>query len=102
MVGSRSFHLGLLHLQCALRGPELDLGDFEQPGLTGDAKQASLEDVREERRGANMGHTILIAIYSPLYIVGMVLLIMWWMSGAGSHSGGYRPNESERVLPRKA
>ena len=36
-----------------------------------------------------MGHTILIAIYSPLYIVGMVLLIMWWMSGVGAHSGGY-------------
>ena len=49
-----------------------------------------------------MGHTIQIAIYSPLYIAGMVLLIMWWMSGAGTHSGGYRPNESERVLPREA
>lgn len=49
-----------------------------------------------------MGHTILIAIYSPLYIVGMVLLIMWWMSGAGAHSGGYRPNENGRILPRKA
>ena len=65
-------------------------------------EQAFPEVLREEKRGATMGHTILIAIYSPLYIVGMVLLIMWWMSGAGSHSGGYRPNESERVLPREA
>lgn len=49
-----------------------------------------------------MGHTTLIAIYSPLYIAGMVLLIMWWMSGAGAHSGGDSPDESERVLPREA
>jgi len=102
MVGSRSVHLSLLHLLCTPKDPELYLGDFEQAGLTSEAKQASLEDVREERRGANMGHTVLIAIYSPLYIVGMVLLIMGWMSGAGSHSGGYRPNENGRVLPRKA
>ena len=83
------------------RDPEFYFADFEQPRLSNDAKQASLEDVREERRGTNMGHTVLIAIYSPLYIVGMVLLIMWWMSSAGSHSGGYRPDESKRVRPRE-
>lgn len=64
--------------------------------------QASREDVQEERKGTNMGHITLIAIYSPLYIVGMVLLIMWWMSGAGVHSGGYSPDKSKRVLPRGA
>ena len=47
-----------------------------------------------------MGHTVLIAIYSPLYIVGMLVLIMWWMSGAGLRSKEDSPDESERVLPR--
>jgi len=69
--------------------------DLKQPGLTSDEKQASLEYVRGKKESTNMGHTILIAIYSPLYIVGMLLLIMWWMSGAGDHL-----DESERVLPR--
>lgn len=46
-----------------------------------------------------MGHTILIAIYSPLYIVGMVLLIMWWMSGAGAHSGGYSSERKRTSSP---
>ena len=46
-------------------------------------EQASLEDEREERKGTNMGDTLILAIYFPLIIVGMVLVIMWGMSAAG-------------------
>jgi hypothetical protein len=31
-----------------------------------------------------MGNTVILAIYFPLIIGGMVLVIMWGMSSAGS------------------
>lgn len=55
MVGSRSVHLSLLHLLCTPRDPELYLGDFEQAGLSNNAKHASLEDVREDKEGYQHG-----------------------------------------------
>ncbi|MGH7220338.1 MAG: hypothetical protein ACREI1_08425, partial [Nitrospiraceae bacterium] len=65
------------------RDPEFHLVDFEQPGFNTDLEQDSLEDEREERKGTNMGDTVILAIYFPLIIVGMVLVIMWGMSAAG-------------------
>ncbi len=32
-----------------------------------------------------MGNTLILAVYFPLIIGGMVLVIMWGMSAAGSH-----------------
>lgn len=57
--------------------------DFEQPEFNTDLEQASLEDEREERKDTNMGDTLMLAIYFPLVVVGMVLVIMWGMSAAG-------------------
>lgn len=86
MVRSRSVHLRLLHLSCDLEDHEFYLRDFEQPGLDNDLMQASTEDVREERKGTNMGDTVILAtVYFPVLTVGMVLLIIRWMSAAGSH-----------------
>jgi hypothetical protein len=47
-------------------------------------KKASTADTREEGKGADMGHTLILAVYFPLIIGGMVLVIMWGMSSAGS------------------
>ena len=42
--------------------------------------------MREKRKGTNMGDTVILAtVYFPLLTVGMVLVIMRWMSAAGSH-----------------
>jgi hypothetical protein len=62
--------------------------DFEQPGFNTDVEQASLEDEREERKDTNMGNTLMLAIYFPLVIVGLVLVIMWGMSAAGQRRNG--------------
>jgi hypothetical protein len=69
--------------------------DFEQPGFITDLEQASLEDEREERKGTNMGDTVILAIYFPLVIVGMVLVIMWGMSAAAAEK--VRQDVSERI-----
>jgi hypothetical protein len=50
--------------------------DFEQPGFNTDLEEASLADEREERKDTNMGDTLMLAIYFPLVIVGVVLVIM--------------------------
>jgi len=39
---------------------------------------------RQERKGADMGNTLILAVYFPLIIGGMVLVIMWGMSAAGA------------------
>jgi hypothetical protein len=62
--------------------------DFEQPGFNTDVEQASLEDEREERKDTNMGNTLMLAMYFPLVIVGLVLVIMWGMSAAGQGRNG--------------
>jgi hypothetical protein len=50
-------------------------------------KQASPEDVREERKDTNMGDTVILAtVYIPLIMVGMVWVIIWSLSAEGSHS----------------
>ena len=85
MIRSRSVHLRLLHSQFKPRDPEFHLGDFEQPGLNTGLEQASMEDEKEERNGTNMGVTAIMAISFPLVIVGMVLVVTWIMSTAGSH-----------------
>jgi len=87
MIHSRSVHLRLLHY------PERDPGDskfflrdFEQPEFTNDLKQASTEDAREERKGTNMGDTVILAtVYFPLFMVGMVWVIIWSLSGERPH-----------------
>jgi len=50
-----------------------------------------------------MGNTVMLAIYFPLVIVGMVLVIMWGMSmsAAGSPRKGYDQGESERMHSRE-
>jgi hypothetical protein len=44
-----------------------------------------------------MGDTLMLAIYFPLVIVGMVLVIMWGMSAAGPRRNGYGQDENERL-----
>ncbi len=83
IIRSRSVHVRLLHSQCNPRDPEFHLVDFELTGFNTDLEQDSLEDEREERKGTNMGDTVILAIYFPLIILGMVLVIMWGMSAAG-------------------
>jgi len=101
IIRSRSVHLRLLHSQCKPRGPEFDLVDFEQQRLNIDLEQASLEDEREERKGTTMGDTVMLAIYFPLVIVGMVLVITWGMSAAGPRRNGFGQDESERLHSRE-
>jgi len=39
----------------------------------------------KERKGTHMDHSAMLAtIYGPLYTVGLLLVIMWGMSSAGS------------------
>ena len=57
---------------------------------------------REERKGTNMGHSLIFAtIYVPLFTVGLVLVIMWGMSNAGSNRKGYGQDESEQIHSRE-
>ena len=44
-----------------------------------------------------MGDTLMLAIYFPLVIVGMVLVIMWGMSAAGPRRNGYGQDQNERL-----
>jgi hypothetical protein len=86
MIGSRSVHLRLLHLQCNPGDSEFYLRDFEQPEFNNVLKEASTEDVGVERKGTNMGDTVLLAtIYFPLITVGMVWVIIWALSAEGPH-----------------
>jgi hypothetical protein len=48
-----------------------------------------------------MGNTVMLAISFPLVIVGMVLVIMWGMSAAGSPRKRYDQDESERLHSRE-
>jgi hypothetical protein len=48
-----------------------------------------------------MDNTVMLAIYFPLVIVGMVLVIMWGMSAAESPRKGYDQGESERMHSRE-
>jgi hypothetical protein len=48
-----------------------------------------------------MGDTVMLAIYFPLVIVGMVLVIMWGMSAAGLRRNGYGQDETERLHTRE-
>jgi uncharacterized membrane protein YhaH (DUF805 family) len=48
-----------------------------------------------------MGDTVMLAIYFPLVMVGMVLVIMWGMSAAGTRRNGYGQDESERLHARE-
>jgi hypothetical protein len=48
-----------------------------------------------------MGNTVMLAISFPLVMVGMVLVIMWGMSAAGSPRKGYDQGESERMHSRE-
>jgi hypothetical protein len=44
-----------------------------------------------------MHQTIIVAIYSPLAIVGMMLVITWGMNAAGSRREGYRQDVSPHI-----
>jgi len=48
-----------------------------------------------------MGDTVMLAIYFPLVMVGMVLVIMWGMSAAGPRRNGYGQDESEGLHTRE-
>jgi len=49
-----------------------------------------------------MDHTVMLAtIYGPLMTVGMVLVIMWGMSNAGSHRKESGQDQSEQIQPRE-
>jgi hypothetical protein len=44
-----------------------------------------------------MHQVIIVAIYSPLAIVGMMLVITWGMNAAGSRREGYGQDMSEHI-----
>jgi hypothetical protein len=44
-----------------------------------------------------MHQTIIVAIYSPLAIVGMILIITWGMNAAGSRREGYGQDVSQQI-----
>ena len=44
-----------------------------------------------------MHQTIIVAIYSPLAIVGMMLVITWGMNAAGSRREGYEEDVSPHI-----
>jgi len=48
-----------------------------------------------------MGDTVILAIFFPLVIVGMVLVIMWGMSIVGPHRNGRGQDESEQIHSRE-
>jgi hypothetical protein len=48
-----------------------------------------------------MGDTVMLAIYFPLVIVGMVLVIMWGMSVVGPRRNGVGQDERERMHSRE-
>ena len=48
-----------------------------------------------------MGDTVMLAIYFPLVMVGMVLVIMWGMRAAGPRRNGYGQDEIERLHTRE-
>ena len=48
-----------------------------------------------------MSDTIIVAIFSPLVLVGMVLVIMWGMSAAGRRRKGYGQDNSEQIHSRE-
>ena len=56
-----------------------------------------MEDEREERKSTTMSHTILLAIFSPLATVGMVLVVMWSMSAAGPRRKEHGQDMSEQI-----
>jgi len=45
---------------------------------------SSIGDVITERKGKDMGDTVLLAIYFPIIIGGMLGVIIWGMSAAGA------------------
>ena len=51
-----------------------------------------MEDVREERKGTNMGDTVILAtVYFPLIMVGMVWVIIWSLERRTVASQRIRP-----------
>jgi len=48
-----------------------------------------------------MGDTVILAIYFPLVIVGMVLVIMWGMSVVGPRRKEFGQDGSERMHSRE-
>lgn len=48
-----------------------------------------------------MGVTAMLAISFPLVMVGLVLVITWIMSAAGSPRTGFGQGESERMHSRE-
>jgi hypothetical protein len=48
-----------------------------------------------------MGDTVMLAIYFPLVIVGMVLVIMWGMSVVGPRRNGFDQDASEQLHSRE-
>jgi hypothetical protein len=44
-------------------------------------------DVIAERKGKDMGDTVLLAIYFPIIIGGMLGVIIWGMNAAGTRHG---------------
>lgn len=52
-------------------------------------------DAIAERKGKDMGDTVILAIYFPIIIGGMLAFIIWGMSVAG-----IRHDESDRTHSR--
>ncbi|TLY22672.1 MAG: hypothetical protein E6K66_07760 [Nitrospirae bacterium] len=58
--------------------------------------------MREKKgRVSVMGDTVILAIYFPLVIVGMVLVIMWGMSVVGPRRKEFGQDGSERMHSRE-
>jgi hypothetical protein len=60
----------------------------EVENVAGDDNYTLIENQLGERKGTTMHQTIIVAIYSPLAIVGMMLVITWGMNAASSRREG--------------
>ncbi len=56
----------------------------------------------KEKKDTHMDHNVILAtIYGPPVTVGLVLVIMWGMSNAGSNRKAYGQDESEQIHSRE-
>jgi len=65
--------------------------------VAGNDNYTLIENQLEERKGTTMHQTIIVAIYSPLAIVGMMLVITWGMDAAGSRREGDGQDVSQHI-----
>jgi hypothetical protein len=52
--------------------------------------------MEEERKVSDMGNTVILTVFFPVIIAGMILVITWSMNAAGSAGNALRHGPSER------